>query len=260
MPQETCNLGVTCTHSFLWVWILAWTTSSSAMVFPLQWCCEARWGSCGAQPVEENGLLCWDPFHNFSSYQRQFLQFFQSSLVTCFFSFIRTKNRNVILIAFKACTDCNYRGPQQLELSHLPFVSFRIAAVCRRNGGSRVLGVPLLLRGCARAVLPKMSTISDLNFMNDVTKLQLTARLHEQNFTSSNIMTILFAIYCDIHVPVYYYAYISGKYQNCSVEMAEFGLPMVGPPWALVEGLRPRVATLGFISVDCSCLKVRSSV
>lgn len=56
-------------------------------------------------------------------------------------------------------------------------------------------------------------------------------------------MKILFAIYCGIHVPVYYYAYISGKYQNCSVEMAEFVLPMVGPPWALVEGLGPRVAT-----------------
>lgn len=35
MPHGTCNLGVTCIHSFLWVWMFAWTTSLSAMVFPI---------------------------------------------------------------------------------------------------------------------------------------------------------------------------------------------------------------------------------
>lgn len=31
MPHETCNLGVTCTLSFLWVWMLACAASSSAI-------------------------------------------------------------------------------------------------------------------------------------------------------------------------------------------------------------------------------------
>lgn len=134
MPHETCNLGVTCTHSSLWVWILACTASSSAMLFPLQWGREAWRGSCGARPVEENGLLCCDPFHNFSSYQRLLMPLH----VTCFFSSILTKNSNVILIAFKVCPDCNCRGPQQQALP-LPFISHRGSSYTEEKMGLHVL-------------------------------------------------------------------------------------------------------------------------
>lgn len=120
-PHETCNLGVTCTHSFLWSGCLPGLHLHLPWSSLLQWCRGAWWGGCGAQPVEENGLLCCEPFHNFSSYQRLFLP----SPVTCFFSFILTKNLNVVLITFKAFIDCNCRGPQQLRFSHLPLFSYR---------------------------------------------------------------------------------------------------------------------------------------
>lgn len=170
----------------------------------LQWCREAWWGGCGAQPVEENGLLCCDPFYKFSSYQRLFC-FPQSPVSSHLYS--PKAWMQFSLLSEHSLTVITGDHGSSSSLTCLSF-AVELAAVHKRKWGFRYVKGTLGLRSCAGAVTDYSKQISVWNFINDVKKPAATVELHEYNFTYPYVMKVSLTRYCDICLIMYYYIYV----------------------------------------------------